>query len=335
MPLDRHQKQIFIKIIKEHDGGKFEKILNRGTSTSMQKHDVWTAVMNLFNRATGEDQSVKQLRGLYQRLKDQSKKNHDAEINRRFTSSCAATGGGRGPSPPPEFDGDLFNTEDDLDIMDPTPTPWNGLTTTRPGSSDRPAGPSQSSGLESPSVPESPQSQQARRRSIPQFVPEASSASSLGTPEQITPRESLITPSSGRRPGPQGVRAIRSGGAEVAGDNPRQTVTIIDENGDAIVAPVVPPETTGNRQANKRKKKETNAEAGSKYYSEMLVMQRSMMSLRMKYIKSKMLTELMKQAALKDCLEEKGLEIPMLEVSDESDSDGEDDDEEDNNNIFS
>ena len=68
-------------------------------------------------------------------------------------------------------------------------------------------------------------------------------------------------------------------------------------------------------------------------YSEMLVMQRSMMRLRNRYIKSKLQTELLKQAVLKNCLAEKGLEIPLLEVSD-YDSNDEEEDEEDNNNIF-
>lgn len=60
------------------------------------------------------------------------------------------------------------------------------------------------------------------------------------------------------------------------------------------------------------------------------------MMLRERYIKSKMQTELLKQAVLKNSLAEKGLNIPELELSVENDSNGEEEDEEeeDNNNIF-
>ena len=80
----------------------------------------------------------------------------------------------------------------------------------------------------------------------------------------------------------------------------------------------------------------SNEEAGSKYYSEMLKMQRSMMRLRHKYVRSKLETELLKQAVLKNSLAEKGLEIPQLELALESDSNDEEEEEEeeDNNNIF-
>ena len=150
----------------------------------------------------------------------------------------------------------MFNGDEEFDILDPTPTTWNGLSVSR-GSSDTPGGASQRRLLDSPLVRGSPQTQQARPRSLPQFAPEElTSASSplfsLGTPEGSADREPLTTPSSGRRPGP-GLRAVRSGRDDE--DHPQETVTIIDGNGATIVAHVVPQVATYNARNNKSRKK--------------------------------------------------------------------------------
>ena len=169
-----------------------------------------------------------------------------------------------------EYDGDSFNGEEEFDILDPTPTAWNGLSV-RPGSSDRQARPSQRSFLDSPSVREAPPSLQTRLRALPQFAPAAltrdlltpaalirasSPSFSLETPERSVARRPLTTP--GVRPGPEGVGDVRSVRAQVGRDDedsPQEMVTIIDAAGATIVAPVVQEVSNNNARVNKTRKK--------------------------------------------------------------------------------
>ena len=266
-----------------------------------------------------------------------------------------------------EFDGDTFNGEE-FDILDPTPTDWNRLST-RPGSIDR------SNQRDSPSSNQAPGSLlhqldlERRSRAIPSFPPSGvsfsgSPSSSLDTPERNNVRlRTTPTSSVGRgghlRPGLAGSVTVGSGGGqqverrENEGHPSQETVTIYDESGFSVVAPVVPGRINNNPQVNKTRKKkvnhlniisniffyiflqETNAEAGSKYFSRMLVMQSSMMKLRRKYIRSKLRTEQLKQALLKKSFSDNDIMLPELEPSSESESsNGEDEEEEDDGNIF-
>ena len=47
------EKQIFIGICKNTDGGKIWKVITQGVSTNQQRHDAWLKVANLFSEAIG------------------------------------------------------------------------------------------------------------------------------------------------------------------------------------------------------------------------------------------------------------------------------------------
>ena len=64
-------------------------------------------VREMFNRETGRDATVEQLRKLFGRMKDKVKKNHDEKRLKLYEKSCKLTGGGPGPHPLEDEDGDM------------------------------------------------------------------------------------------------------------------------------------------------------------------------------------------------------------------------------------
>ena len=126
--IDERDKQLFVSILRELDGGKIWKIIKEGTSTNQTRYDAWERVTKEFNEATGKGLNREQVRAMYMRIKDKQKKKKDAKaIDRDFRKSCSTTGGGRGKSPPPENDGDDYE-EFELDLNEePTVTDFNCL----------------------------------------------------------------------------------------------------------------------------------------------------------------------------------------------------------------
>ena len=98
-----------------------------GTTTNDQKHRVWQKIYEIFKSETNVDLGTEKCRKLFQRLKAEEKKKHDETINKQYMKECSKTGGGVGPSPPPQIDGDDINTE--IDFCDPTETSWNSSVT--------------------------------------------------------------------------------------------------------------------------------------------------------------------------------------------------------------
>ena len=122
-------KEIFMDIMKNADGGKLFTVVMSGTTTNDMKHRTWQRVSELFKNNTGLEVSTEQCRRLFMRMKAEEKQKHDDEINKRFLSQCSKTGGGPSPDVPPEIDGDQIDTAWKLDFLDPTETPWNLLST--------------------------------------------------------------------------------------------------------------------------------------------------------------------------------------------------------------
>ena len=121
-------KEIFMDIMKNADGGKLFTVVMSGTTTNDMKHRTWQRVSELFKNNTGLEVNTEQCRRLFTRMKAEEKQRHDYEINKSFMSQCSKTGGGPSPDVPPEIDGDQIDTASTLDFLDPTKTPWNSLT---------------------------------------------------------------------------------------------------------------------------------------------------------------------------------------------------------------
>ena len=122
-------KEIFMDIMKNADGGKLFTVVMSGTTTNDMKHRIWQRVSELFKNNTGIDASTEQCRRLFMRMKADEKQKHDLEINKRFMSQCSKTGGGPSPVIPTEIDGDDIDTTPKFDFLDPIDTPWNALST--------------------------------------------------------------------------------------------------------------------------------------------------------------------------------------------------------------
>ena len=107
MNLGDTEKEIFIRILKETDNGKIYDKLVHGIGTIQQRSDLWKMVREMFNRETGRDATVEQLRKLFGRMKDKVKKNHDEKRLKLYENSCKLTGGGPGPHPLEDEDRDM------------------------------------------------------------------------------------------------------------------------------------------------------------------------------------------------------------------------------------
>ena len=79
-----------------------------------------------FSEAMEAEFTSKQCKDLWSRIKEGNKKNHDSGLS-KFKKHCSKTSGGLSTTPPPLMDGDDYC--DGLDFLDPSPTPFNGLTT--------------------------------------------------------------------------------------------------------------------------------------------------------------------------------------------------------------
>ena len=81
----------------------------------------------IFSRSISKEVDNEQCKQLWFRIKGEAKKKHDGKVM-SFKRTCAITGGGQAPQPPPDIDGDdidpLF-----ADECDPNPTPYNKFVT--------------------------------------------------------------------------------------------------------------------------------------------------------------------------------------------------------------
>ena len=127
MNLGDTEKEIFIRILKETDNGKIYDKLVHGIGTIQQRSDLWKMVREMFNRETGRDATVEQLRKLFGRMKDKVKKNHDEKRLKLYEKSCKLTGGGPGPHPLEDEDGDMVG--ENPTGFEPFDTPFNSLST--------------------------------------------------------------------------------------------------------------------------------------------------------------------------------------------------------------
>ena len=125
---EQKEKEIFLSILKNSEGGKLWNIITQGTAKAQTRHDVWLKVTELFNESTGRKLNFKQIKALWLRIKDNTKKKHDnAAVSREkeFNRSCALTGGGAPPEMPPIEDGDQVDLN--LNDLDPNLTEYNQL----------------------------------------------------------------------------------------------------------------------------------------------------------------------------------------------------------------
>ena len=125
---DKKEKEIFLSILKNSEGGKFWKIIIEGTAKAQTRHDVWLKVTELFNNSTGRRLDFKQIKAMWLRIKDNTKKKHDsAAVTRQkeFNRSCALTGGGAPPEIPLVEDGDQVDLN--LNDLEPLHTEYNQL----------------------------------------------------------------------------------------------------------------------------------------------------------------------------------------------------------------
>ena len=69
----------------------------------------------VFSQSIGEDIDNDQCKQLWGRLKRDAKKKHDEKV-KNFKRTCAKTGGGQAPQPPPEIDGDEYDNHRNITI---------------------------------------------------------------------------------------------------------------------------------------------------------------------------------------------------------------------------
>ena len=107
-------KRIFLNIIKNSEGGRFAKVItskdsesesNAIPATNQQRHDVWKDLSKIFSRSISKEVDNEQCKQLWFRIKGEAKKKHDGKVM-SFKRTCAITGGGQAPQPPPDIDGD-------------------------------------------------------------------------------------------------------------------------------------------------------------------------------------------------------------------------------------
>ena len=116
------EKDLFVTILKESEGGRFWEVIVKGGGrvTNQSRHDTWVAVSKHFSEAMEAEFTSKQCKDLWSRIKEGLKKNHDSGLS-KLKKDCSKTGGGPSPIPPPSMDGDDYC--EDLDVLDPSPTP--------------------------------------------------------------------------------------------------------------------------------------------------------------------------------------------------------------------
>ena len=338
-PFEERDKEILCHIIKEVDGGKAWKIIKEGTGTNAQKCVAWEKVKDRFNEATGKSCDRKQIRELFDRIKDKKKRNHDRlsleRSDRNFSRACEVTGGGPSPLVPPEPDGD----EDILDFNDLEPTnteEFNGLT------------PAADVENMSPNIPRQTGSQIRPSLNGPRFRFPAPSPFRHGVASPVLRTRSPVStfqigcetgtdkslpdvpyvpiyrpslpvsvagPSSGHSSAP--AAAPESRRVEVQTGEERFSIEVDSE-------PEVPPP----KKPKKGTKKNTN-EAASDYYSEMLKIQRHLAALKEKVLKRKERCEILKAKLLMKRLEQEGGTVPKGMGDDDFESEGDEDDSSD------
>ena len=294
-------KEIFMDIMKNADGGKLFTVVMSGTTTNDMKHRTWQRISELFKNNTGLEVTTEQCRRLFTRMKAEEKKKHDSEIEKSFMSQCLKTGGGPSPEVPPQIDGDEIDTSSTIDFLDPIKTPWNSLTTAAEqkrghgDQDDQEASkkfklPVQSSPVQLPSAP--PTFQQSSGGPSFQRFPTVSNGN--GSYEIRIPRPKFRSvndsPSPTLSQETQSVELVElvEKVELVNEDGTRQIIDIEDINGG---------DTKG--KSVKKSDKQVDIDPAKKYWTDMLAMQTINMQWRNKLLQEKIKTELLKQDLLK------------------------------------
>ena len=298
-------KDIFMDIMKNADGGKLFKVVMSGTTTNDMKHRTWQRVSELFKNNTGLEVNTEQCRRLFTRMKAEEKQRHDYEINKSFMSQCSKTGGGPSPDVPPEIDGDQIDTASTLDFLDPTKTPWNSLTTAeqKRGHGDQ-DGDQEQIAHESFSGP----SQASKKFKLPVQLPSAPPIFQLssGGPRFRFPGSSEI-----RIPRPKFRSVNDSPSPTLSQETPSpsslstperryEKVELVNEDGTRQIIDIE--EINGGETKGKSVKKtdkQVDIDPAKKYWTDMLAMQTINMQWRNKLLQEKIKTELLKQDLLK------------------------------------
>jgi len=364
--LDCREKALLTEIIREADGGKVIKILAQGPSSNQLKADIWKRVQQIFFIETGRDVPVEKLRKCYSRLKTKGKKTHDDKVQKKFAQSCSTTGGGVGPSPPAEPDGDDFDEEMSEAglgvILDPTPTPFNTLTKSKRVRVLMPRQEVEEQEIISGcSQPSPPLLTPSRRENTSSPTPATLSQSGPGRPRpflsqinaspsldwrndafDLSRRSASPTLFSSRPRSSSGVEspATPRGSPAVSSARPRSSAShevteeIVITNTSTGETRTVPPEfriqdSNNNSKAKKGKaaNKKDVINAGAEYYTEMLVKQTDLMKMRKKLLKIKQKNEKFKQVLLRKQISDLGIEVEQSSESSSSDSEDFDDDD--------
>ena len=300
-------KEIFMDIMKNADGGKLFTVVMSGTTTNDMKHRTWQRVSELFKNNTGLEVSTEQCRRLFMRMKAEEKQKHDDEINKRFLSQCSKTGGGPSPDVPPEIDGDQIDTAWKLDFLDPTETPWNSLSTAeqRRGHGDQP-GPGDKEPVDYENFSE--HSQASNKFKIPVKLPSAPPTfqGSSGGPRFRFPGSSEIRmprPKFGSvndSPSPTLSQETPSPSSLTTPERKKEKVELVIEDGTRQIIDIE--EINGNKTRGKPVKKtdkQEDIDPAKKYWTEMLALQTTNMQWQKRLLQEKIKTELLKQHLLK------------------------------------
>ena len=279
------EKEIFMDIIKNSDGGNLFKIVMAGTSTNEMKFRVWEKVSAEFRKCTGVDIDHVKCRKLFARLKQEEKQKHDSQVNKQFMVECAKTGGGPGVDPPPEMDGDNIPVEK-IDFLDPTPTPWNDLAIFGKTSSSKPR--------TSTDVQEAASCSGGQSFRFPgssnSVMPKPNFRSAGNTPtSKLQQHRVLISPST---------KSDTSPSLQVTPDR-REKIQIVNEDGSTELIEL---EVRGenNNDIQKKKKEKEDLDPAKKYWTEMLAMQKTNIGMQRVLIQEKIKTEKLKQKLMSE-----------------------------------
>ena len=305
-------KEIFMDIMKNADGGKLFNVVMSGTTTNDMKHRIWQRVSELFKNNTGIDASTEQCRRLFTRMKADEKQKHDLEINKRFMGQCSKTGGGPSPDIPGEIDGDDIDTTPKFDFLDPVDTPWNVLST-----AEQKSGHGEQVMEQELDVPkdllESGQGQvlelvlenfKAPAKLPIVAAPSLQGCSGAGGPRYRFPGSSEIRMPRPKfmphgSPSPTFSHGTPSPSSSYTPERRREKVEIVMEDGTRQMLDVEESNSRNKGKVVKTSAKQEELDPAKKYWTEMLAFQKTNMQWQKQLLQEKIKTEKLKQYVLK------------------------------------
>lgn len=340
-------KEILCLILKQTEGGRLWKIIKEGTGTPHEKFVAWEKVTKLFNEATNNNCDRKQLRQMFERIKEKKKKTSDqlrldqTKMERNFQKECQKTGGGPPPPDLPAEDGDE-EYQLDFDDLTPVETDWNKFTEAEDRENIAPSNKNNRSEVQYPTPMSRPGSTGGRRPSSSMPAPRQglSPSCSLSTSRALfLPSCSLPAPPPFSSPS-FGIRSPSALGQVIrTSTNPSSlefrristfSPTVLNEELPEVNINRVEMFTTNSKEAlvveavhepmkkvkkTVKKKMNMNEEAGI-YYSEMLVIQKKLARLKERVFLRKLRVEKLKEKLLVKQLNQEGGSVPELIDSD-------------------